>query len=139
MSLLVDTPNVDMNDDKVFTAYDKQIFDYSFIEDTQLIEKSFILIEVETNRRPTGTCRDMSVFIQVICHKNNMKLTGFKGVKGNRRDNLARQIAQLLEGHKYFGIGRLQLTNCNAVPVPTPYSSIMLEFSVPDFVKGGIK
>lgn len=139
MSLLVGIQNVDMNSDKVYSAYDNQIFDYSFIMDTQLSENTFLLIEVETKGRPTGTCKNMEVFVQIICHKDNMKLTGFKGVKGNRRDNLARQIAKLLEGSKFFGIGRLQLSDCYAVNVPSPYSSTMIVFRTPDFVRSGYK
>ena len=136
MSLLVGTQDIDMNSNEVYAAYDKQIFDYSFIMDTQLTEAVFLLIETETRRRATSTCKDMEVFIQVICHKDSMKLTGFKGVKGNRRDNLSRQIAKLLEGSRHFGIGELQLTECYAVNVPSPYSSTMLVFKTPEFARG---
>ncbi len=139
MSLLVGHQNIDMNSSVVIDAYDKQIFDYSFITDTQLTEKSFLLIEVETRNRPNGTCKNMTVYVQVICHKDSMKLTGFKGVKGNRRDNLARQIADLLEGHKDFGIGKLQFKDCYSVTVPSPYSSLIIVFETPDYVKGGVK
>lgn len=137
MSLLVGKQNIDMDSEIVYDACDKQIFDYSFVIDTQLTEKPIILVEVETRNRPNTTYKNISVFIQVICHKDNLKLNGFKGVKGNRRDNLARQLANLLDGRKDFGIGKLVFTDCYVVSVPSPYTSLMLVFEVPNFVVGG--
>lgn len=137
MSLLVGQQNVDMSSDIVYNAYENQIFDYSFVMDTQLSEKSFLLIEAETRKRPNDTIKNMVVYVQVICHKDNMKLNGFKGVKGNRRDNLARQVTNVLEGRKDFGIGRLMFSDCYAVTVPSPYTSIMIVFETPEFIRGG--
>lgn len=139
MSLLVGKQNVDMNSELVYEAYERQIFDYSFVIDTQLTEKSLLLIETEMRDRPNTIYKNISVFIQIVCHKDNLKLNGFKGVKGNRRDNLARQIANLLDGRKDFGIGKLMFTDCYVVSVPTPYTSLMLVFEVPNFVAGGNK
>lgn len=78
MSLLVGQQNVDMNSDTVYDAYDNQIFDFSFVTDTQLTEKTFLLVEAETRNRPNDTCKNMTVYVQVICHNDSMQLTGFK-------------------------------------------------------------
>ena len=137
IDLLVGKQNVDLDSDAAYEVCNKQILDYSFVVDTQLTENNLILIDIETRSRPNYTYKNITVFIQIICHKDSMKLKGFKGVKGNRRDNLARQIANLLDGRKDFGIGKLVFTDCYVVSVPNPYSSLMVTFEVPNFVKGG--
>ena len=57
----------------------------------------------------------------------------FKGVKGNRKDNLLRQIDLLLNNSDEFGIGRLSLQSVNVASVPKPYTSSMLTYSTSDF------
>lgn len=136
MGLLVGKQDVDLDDKLVIEAYNSQIFDYSFTTETQLEEKSLILVETETKTR-RGVIKDMTIYVQVIVHKDHMRLTGFKGVKGNRRDNLSRCITKLLEGNKDFGIGRLQMMQCYPTSVPSPYSSTMIVFEVSDLVKNG--
>ena len=61
--------------------------------------------------------KGMAVTISIVCNVGYIKLDKkkFKGIKGNRIDNIARQIVVALDDDdqkEKFGIGELTLTQC---------------------------
>lgn len=133
VSLLLDCQNIDMNDDRVNDIDDTNIFDHYYLDYTVQQTGCFIFVETEMSKRVTGTIKDMTVRIYVLCSKDYMKLTKFKGMKGNRRDNVMRLVSDKLDGSKDFGIGRLTLESCSFVSVPNPYTAMVASFSVSNY------
>ena len=63
----------------------------------------------------------------------NIDPSKFKGMIGNRRENLTRYVDKLLSGSDIFGIGELTLTSCRAAPAPTGFSARELTYKISDF------
>ena len=76
----------------------------------------------------------MVINVNVICHKRYMKLNHktFKGLKGNRKDNLIRHIDKLLNGTR-IGIGRLELVDVKPLNVPQNYTGLVSIYRLYDF------
>lgn len=137
VSLLTDNPSVDMNSDEAYDVFDKNLFDYNYIDGTQTAATPLVMVDVEIPRVPTGTIKDLYVFVQVAVPKLQMKLdvSKFKGIKGNRKDNLLRQIDLLLNNSNEFGIGKLKLESLNVASVPDSYTSTLLTYSISNFAR----
>ena len=136
VGLILDDPNIDMGSDTAYSVYDDNLFDYNYIDATQTQASALIMVEVEVPRIPTDTIKDMMLYIQTVVSKDFMQLkSNFNGVKGNRRDNITRQVDLLLNNSRDFGIGKLKLERVVIANVPDGYTSTMLTYSVPDFAR----
>ena len=125
VGLLVNKSFGDVNEDDIDIALDKYITNY----------------EAEVDRVENQQIKDMKLYVTVACHKEFMKLKSsvFKGVIGNRRDNLTRFIDNLLNGAIIMGIGSLKL---ESVRTRTPINNFTMRelcYSIPDFNKSGSK
>jgi len=111
------------------------IFDYDYVDDTTVETSAFICLDVEIPRVQNENIKDIELKVFIICHKNYMRLDSkvFKGRRGNRRDNLSREIDALLQGNKSFGIGKLNLEAFDTITVPPRYTGKMLRYNVSDF------
>ena len=87
------------------------------------------------------TMQGMRLYITVYCHKNYMDIdvSKFRGMAGNRRDNLVRLVDNELNGSDIFGIGALKLDSARVVPAPTGFTARELTYSVPDFARLGMQ
>lgn len=137
VGLILDDPNINMERDKAYSVYDNNLFDYNYVDDTQMQASALIMVEVEVPRISTDTVKDMVLYVQVVVSKDYMTLKPsiFKGIKGNRRDNIVRQVDLLLDGSRGFGIGKLKLESVVIANVPDGYTSTMLTYTVPDFAR----
>ena len=136
VALMLDKPNPDVNGEDGDIAR-RDIYDYDYIDETQLEAGSYILVDCDIVGRPTSTVKDLEVYIQVVVSKTIQKLDHkkFKGVMGNRCDNLARQIDLLLNGSRDYGIGRLTLVSVKSANVPASFTSKLLTYWIPDFAR----
>ena len=136
VGLLVDDPNAEIGDNNVLGS---QIYNYNFIPDVATDSLSYITIDTVVSDAKTETVKTLKVIITVISNKTNMKLkpTIFKGVAGNRRDNLVRYTDLIVRKMDNLGIGKLQLTARTPVaPVSigvTDYTAKQLVYEVPNF------
>ena len=137
VALLTDNPLIDMDSDVAYDVFDKNLYDYNYVDDTQTADTSLVMVDVEVPSVPTGTIKDLYVFVQVVVPKAQMKLdvTKFNGVKGNRKDNLLRQIDLLLNNSEEFGLGGLKLESVRIAAVPDKYTSTLLTYSISDFAR----
>lgn len=140
VSLLTDEANIDMDSDKADEAFDKYLFDYEYVDNTTVEARAFVCVESEVKRTPTPTIQDLRVYVRIICHKNYMKIdpSRFKGIIGNRRDNLVRAIDKVLNGSDIFGIGNLTLDSVNTVSSPTGFTARELTYKISDFKNKGV-
>jgi len=136
VSLIVDKANPDIYGVDGDTA-SSHMFDYDYIDDTVLEAGAFVMVDCDMVAAPTGTIKDLEVYVQVVVSKLFMELDHkkFKGVKGNRCDNLSRQIDLLLNGSRDYGIGRLQLASARTANVPAAFTSRLLTYRIPDFAR----
>ena len=136
VGLLVDDPNAEIGDNNVLGS---QIYNYNFIPDVATDSLSYITIDTVVSDAKTETVKTLKVIITVISNKTNMKLkpTIFKGVAGNRRDNLVRYTDLIVRRMDNLGIGKLQLTARTPVaPVSigvSDYTAKQLVYEVPNF------
>lgn len=137
VQLLTDNPDIDMDSEEADGVFDKYLFDYIYVDGTTTETAAYICVETEMSRHQTETIQDMKLYVTIICHKQFMKVntTKFKGMVGNRRDNLVRYTDKLLNGADIFGIGGLTLVSARTVPAPTGFSAREMTYIVPDFRK----
>lgn len=135
MGLIANDPNIDLNDDKV-EDWEKHIYDYNFVSDTLETAGAYITVEVEMIRQHNST-KDLAIYIQVICAREYMDLqsTIFKGMRGNRVDNLTRYIDLLINGSRLFGIGELEPYSNKIFKVSDQYVTRVLTYNIPNFAK----
>lgn len=137
VQLLTDNPGIDMESDDADGVFDKYLFDYIYVDGTTTEAAAYICVEAETTKPPTVTMQNMKLYVTIICHKQFMKVDAakFKGMIGNRRDNLVRYVDKLLNGSDIFGIGVLSLEGARTVPAPTGFSARELTYTVPEIRK----
>lgn len=134
MGLVFDDPNIDIESDQVFNIRDTNIYDHSYSDETVQTDKVLILVESEMVNVLSNEYNTFHVIIQVIVARNFMKLDTrrFKGLRGNRRDNVVRMIDLLLHD-KRFSLGSFKLIDCGPVDVPRGFTSIRMVYSCDDF------
>lgn len=135
IGLITNNPNIDMDSDEAFEAQEEQFFDYAYIDGTLQEAKALIMVEVEMLELSSSSFKTMNIYVQPVCNKSYMRLDGslFKGVKGNRLDNICREIDLVLRGRRDIGVGRLQLTAATLASTPDKFTSRMLTYQAPDF------
>lgn len=136
MSFMFDTPNIDMEGDEVYNARERNFFDYGINPDTIQTDTVSIFVQSSMVNRPNANFKGMAMTISIVCNAGYIELDKkkFKGIKGNRIDNIARQIVVALDDDdQEFGIGELTLTQCRPVSVPKGYTAVELAYEVDDF------
>lgn len=141
VGLLTNNPSIDMESDDADAVFEKYLFDYCYVDSSTDEAEAYICVEAEVPKLPTPAVKDMRLYVTIICHKQFMKIdpSKFRGIIGNRRDNLARFVDVLLNGSDIFGIGKLSLASARVVPAPTGFSARELTYYIPDFRNKGVK
>ena len=135
IGLLVNDPMIDMDSDEANDIIDRNIFDYDYIDRTVQRSDAYIMVDSELDYPTSGTMNQWRAYVQIVCAKtfNSMDHKIFKGVSGNRRDNLAQEIDALLNGERFIGIGDLELLSAAPATVPDTFTSMLLTYRVHDF------
>lgn len=132
--LLADTTNATVEDIEDKNGGYKYIYDYDYVDDTTQDTRAYICLESYVDEVDNDHILSMVINVNVICHKQYMKLNHktFKGLKGNRKDNLIRHIDKLLNGTR-IGIGRLELVDVKPLNVPQNYTGLVSIYRLYDF------
>lgn len=138
--LLTNNPSVDMDSDEADAVFDRYLFDYGYVDGTTEESEAYVCVEAEVSGVSSPTIKDMKLYVTVFCHKKFMKIDAakFRGMIGNRRDNLVRYVDKLLNGSEIFGIGRLKLEYARTIPAPTGFTARELSYSVHEFRDKGV-
>lgn len=136
MALIANDPDLDL-DSPSSAEWEEHVIDHAWVDDTVQEAGAFVTVDVDVTDMSSGTIKDMRVYVEVLVSKNYMHLTPtlFKGVKGNRRDNIVRQIDLLLNGSYEFGIGRLDASNIRTVTTANKFSGKLITYVVSDFAR----
>lgn len=139
MGLMFDDPDIDMDDDLVYNVRNDNLVDHSFTDDTWTQEKTAIFVECELSENQSITVKNMAIIVQIISPNSYIKLDRkkFKRRKGNRNDNIAVAIADLLDGEDCgeigSTIGEIDLVECSPVTAPNGFTSVRLLFTASNF------
>lgn len=139
MGLMFDDPDIDMDDDLVYNVRNDNLVDHSFTDDTWTQEKTAIFVECELSENQSMTVKNMAIIVQIISPNSYIKLDRkkFKKRKGNRNDNIAVAIADLLDGEDCgeigSTIGKIDLVECSPVAAPNGFTSVRLLFTASNF------
>ena len=135
MGLLADNPRYDPDSDDA-EIYESRVKGHDYVDETSLTANAYIIIETELVSLDSPTMATMYLYVNVVLSKQFMDLNPklFKGYKGNRRDNIAMRIHEMLEDNNEFGIGGLNLISATIGTVPTGYTSRILTYRVPTIV-----
>lgn len=135
--LLLDKEEVDLDGNDGDKVFDEFLFDYGYVDGTTTEACAYICVEAEMSNSMTPSFKNMKLYVTVVCHKKFMKLDPgkFKGMLGNRRDNLARLADGILNGSDLFGVGKLKLLSARTAPAPAGFAARELVYTIPDFVK----
>lgn len=124
-------------DDDSGKKWEAHINDHAWIDESVQEAGAYILVDSEVVKAPTGSVKNMTLLVEVVCNKSYMQLDSkvFSGVKGNRRDNICRQVDLLINGSPEFGIGRLQLSSATLAAAPEGFTARLLTYVVPDYAR----
>ena len=135
VGLIINKPFSSVTEDDMDTVIDEYIKDYQYVDETTQETTAFVWVEMEVDSVQNKQVKGVRLYVTIACHKNYMRLNraNFKGVTGNRRDNLVRYIDKVLNNTNVFGIGALKLKNIRSL---TPINGFVLReitYEVPDF------
>lgn len=124
-------------DDDDAEKWEEHINDHGWIDESVQEAGAYVLVDTEVTKAPSGSTKTMTLLVEVVCNKSFMKLdtNTFPGIKGNRRDNICRQVDLLINGSTEFGIGRLQLTSATLAAAPEGFTARLLTYTVPDYAR----
>lgn len=116
-------------------AIEEHIMDYQYVDETTQETTAFVWVEMEVNQVANTKFKNTKLYVTVACHKNYMKLPRqtFKGISGNRRDNLVRYIDKVLNNSDFLGIGTLKLNAVRTLSPINGFTAREITYEVPDF------
>lgn len=135
IGLLGNNPNIDLSSEEASSLMDHNIYDFNYVSKTIERADAFIMVDADMINITSGTMNAWELYVQVVCHKTYVPLDAsiFKGLSGNRLDNLTYEIDSLLNGTRLFGIGLLELSSCTTAVVPDSFSSKILTYRINEF------
>ena len=122
------------NDDKLDLIY-TQVFPYLYVDETQTEVLSYICVEVDIPRVPTGTMKNMQLIVWAYSHKECMKYL-CNGYHGTRTDILSDMIDRQISNPKNcrdYGIGKPTLTSVKYFYPQNKYYGRQMFYTIPDF------
>lgn len=124
-----------ITEDDMDAVLDENLYDYQYVDNSIQEATSCAWIEMEVNSVENQQIKDVDIYVTVACHKELMELKTsiFKGVHGNRRDNIVRYIDNLLNGKMVVGIGELRLESMRTLAPINGFTLRELKYSIPDF------
>ena len=125
----------DVGEDDFDNVLERNIFNYQYVDETTNESSAYVWVEIDINSVDNQTIKNARLYVTVACHKNYMKLSPslFKGILGNRRDNLVRYIDKILNNSDIIGIGRLKLMSVKTIAPISGFTIKEITYSVPDF------
>lgn len=136
MALIANDPELDLESEAA-AEWEEHVLDHAWIDDTVQEAGAFVTVDVDIPEMSSGTIKEMRVYVEVLVSKTYLPLSPslFKGCKGNRRDNIVRQIDLLINGSYDFGIGRLDLKSIRTVTTANKFAGKLMTYEVSDFAR----
>lgn len=119
--------NVEL-DDAYKLAY-SQVFPYEYIPETVEEAKTFICFDVDIQESINKTFLLPTLYIWVFSHKSKLRLP--EG--GVQTDKLVSEIANAINGSRFYGLGELDLYSVKRFAPVTDYQGKVMMFRAKEF------
>ena len=106
-----------------------QVFPYEFVPDTVEHGKTFVCFDVDILGVENKTFIHPVIYVWVFTHKSKMRAQG----GGVRVDNLVSEIASVLNGSRYYGLGELDLRSVKRFAPMTDFQGKYMVFDAKDY------
>lgn len=135
VGMIVNKSFNDVTEEDSDKVIDDNLFDYQYVDFTTPEGNIYVWVEMEVNSVKNNQIQNGKVYVIVACHKNYMKLKTslFKGIVGNRRDNLIAYIDKLLNDTSFYGVGKLKLEAVRSLAPINGFTARELIYSYSDF------
>ena len=114
-------------------AYDKlafkQVFPFDYVPDTVEEAGTYICFDVDIQKSYGKTYLSPTIHVWLFSHKSLLRLP--EG--GVRIDALAAEIAKVLNGSRYYGLGELDLYSVKRYAPIADYQGRLMMFNAMDF------
>lgn len=135
-NLLVDCNDATIEDLEDDEGRWKYFYDYEHIPGTTQEVKVAYCIDTDIVSVQNSTVKRLELYVSCFCSHALMPLDPkiFKGMSGNRLNNLLRYADLSLRGDREFGIGKLELKNVRTVSSGNAgFAKKTLTYFIPDF------
>lgn len=123
----------DFTEDEKYDMEGTQIFDYPYVDGTQIEVMPYVCIETVC-RGTNRTVKSMDLYVWIFVHRDCMKMEqNKKSYMGNRADVLADIVERLLRDSTDLGIGNPSLDDVGYTVPQSSYFGRQLKYSIPDF------
>lgn len=123
--LLDDDISMDRTGELVYS----QVYPHEFIPDTIEEAKTYICCDVDVQKSLNKTYLSPAIYVWVFTHKSLLRLP--QG--GVRIDALANEIAEKMNGSRYYGMGELELYSVKRFSPMMEYYGKVLTFYTTEF------
>lgn len=108
-----------------------QCFPYEYLPETVEHGQTFICFDVDVQRARNKTYYEPTLYIWVFSHKSKLRLP--EG--GVRTDAICAEIANTIDGSRYYGLGELEFYAAKRFAPLNDYQGKMLTFNATDISK----
>lgn len=106
-----------------------QIFPFEYVPETLEHGQTYICCDVDVQKTSSKTFLSPVIYVWVFTHKSKLRL----GEGGVRVDKLCAEIAKVLNGSRYYGLGELDLYSVKRFSPITDYQGKVMMFIAKDF------
>lgn len=125
---LIDPTIKNIDDAYEKLAY-KKVFPYDYVPDTIEDAGTYICFEVDIQKVINKTFLNPTIYIWLFTHKSQLRMS--EG--GVRTDLLCAEIAESINGSKYYGLGELELYSVKRYAPISDYQGKIMMFLAKDF------
>lgn len=106
-----------------------KVFPYEYVPDTVEVGATYVCCDVDIQKAYSKTYFSPVIYIWVFTHRSLLRLP--EG--GVRPDKLVSEIAHLLNGSRFYGLGELDLESVKRFAPMTDYQGKVMMFRATDF------
>ena len=106
-----------------------QLFPFEYVPETVTLGQTFICCDVDINSVSNKTFLTPALYIWVFTHKSKLRLPD----DSVRTDRLCSEIAETVNGSRYYGLGELELYSVRRFTPIQDYIGKVLTFQTKDF------
>ena len=108
----------------------KRVFPYEYVPETLEHAYTYICSDVDITRVYDDTFLEATIYIWVFSHKSKLRLPHGAGV---RTDKICCEIAEALNGSRFYGLGELSLYSVKRFAPISDYQGKVMIFKTKDF------
>ena len=106
-----------------------QIYPFEYIPETVTLGQTFICCDVDIQNTTSKTFLTPALYVWVFTHKSKMRLPD----DSVRTDRLCSEIAETINGSRYYGLGELELYSVRRFAPIQDYLGRVMTFQTKDF------